>query len=153
MSGVLTQVDAGHATVRTPDHQIDLLHRNDAWIAPDASETLRVKKIGQGVSVFGQTTWHFTIPDPLASEASTQTAGNVIEAPMPGAIRAVFSKAGQAVKVGDRLVVLEAMKMEHVLAAPRDGVIKEVLVSEGDQVAIGAPLVLMHDNEDDSGNG
>jgi 3-methylcrotonyl-CoA carboxylase alpha subunit len=48
---------------------------------------------------------------------------------------------GQSVLAGDRLVVLEAMKMEHVLRAPRDGVIKSVNVVKGTQVTAGALMV------------
>ena len=60
---------------------------------------------------------------------------------MPGLVRALFAKAGQAVKAGERLAVLEAMKMEHSLLAIRDGVVAEVLVDEGAQVEAGAALV------------
>ena len=67
-------------------------------------------------------------------------------APMPGRVKfRCMCMPGQPVKAGDRLVVLEAMKMEHSLLAARDGVVAEVLVSEGDQVAAGAPLVRLED--------
>ena len=65
----------------------------------------------------------------------------MIEAPMPGLVKAIHARAGQAVREGDRLAVLEAMKMEHALLAARDGVVAEVLASEGSQVEAGAALV------------
>jgi len=103
-------------------------------------------KIGDTVSVFGAETWHFDIPDPLAVGVEVG-GGNLIEAPMPGLVKGVFAQAGQVVTAGDRLAILEAMKMEHTMAAPRDGVVAEVLVSEGTQVEAGAPLVRLEDEE------
>ncbi|HEY0490431.1 MAG TPA: biotin/lipoyl-containing protein [Telluria sp.] len=60
---------------------------------------------------------------------------------MPGKVVAVLAKAGQDVKKGDPLVIMEAMKMEHTIAAPSDGLVEEVLYQVGDQVADGAPLL------------
>jgi 3-methylcrotonyl-CoA carboxylase alpha subunit len=60
---------------------------------------------------------------------------------MPGLVKAVFVAAGQAVAAGERLAVLEAMKMEHTLTAARDGVVAEVLVAAGAQVEAGAALI------------
>ena len=60
---------------------------------------------------------------------------------MPGLVRVVDAKVGQTVTKGDRLAVLEAMKMEHSLLAARDGVVAEVLAQAGDQVEAGVALV------------
>jgi 3-methylcrotonyl-CoA carboxylase alpha subunit len=67
-------------------------------------------------------------------------AGDDIRAPMPGKILEVLAVAGQAVKKGDPLVVMEAMKMEHTLSAPRDGVVAEVGCAAGAQTAEGTVL-------------
>ena len=76
------------------------------------------------------------------NRASDSTVNqNAIIAPMPGAIRAVFVGQGDRVREGDKLIVLEAMKMEHTLTAPRDGVIADVFAALGDQVEVGACLV------------
>ena len=64
-----------------------------------------------------------------------------IKAPMPGKVLAVFVRPGHSVQVGDRLLVLEAMKMEHRLTAPAAGTIRAVHVGDGDQVADGGVLV------------
>ena len=53
-------------------------------------------------------------------------------------------------KEGDRLAILEAMKMEHSLEAARDGVVAEVLCADGDQVEAGAPLIRLEDEEEDA---
>lgn len=70
-------------------------------------------------------------------------AVNDIKAPMPGLILDVPVKAGDPVKEGDYLLVLEAMKMENALTAPRDGVIKAIAVAKGDTVDKGQLLIEM----------
>jgi 3-methylcrotonyl-CoA carboxylase alpha subunit len=64
-----------------------------------------------------------------------------LEATMPGKVIAVKAAPGQAVKKGDEVVVVEAMKMENALRAPRDGTIKTVAVKVGDMVGPGEVLV------------
>ena len=66
---------------------------------------------------------------------------------MPWVVKVLLARPGQEVKEGDRLAVLEAMKMEHSLLAARDGVVAEVLVEEGAQVTAGAALVRLEEAE------
>ena len=68
-------------------------------------------------------------------------------APMPGKVLATEISAGDAVKEGQILVVLEAMKMEHRITAPIDGTVKELNVTEGDQVDNGQILVVLEGDE------
>ena len=70
-------------------------------------------------------------------------AGEVVAAPMPGNILKVNCSQGQAVKAGDILVVLEAMKMENEILAPRDGTVAQVVTTKGAVVDTGAPLVVL----------
>lgn len=70
-------------------------------------------------------------------------AGGVIKAPMHGKLIALFVKAGEAVVKGQRLAIVEAMKMEHVLTAPRDGTVTELGAEPGAQVAEGAKVVVL----------
>ena len=70
-------------------------------------------------------------------------AGEPVNAPMPGNILKVNVTSGQAVKAGDVLCVLEAMKMENEIMAPKDGTVTQVLVSKGANVDTGAPLVVI----------
>ena len=62
---------------------------------------------------------------------------------MPGKVVAVHVEDGEKVKAGQSLMVLEAMKMEHVIAAPADGVVATVRFAAGDQVMEGDELLAM----------
>ena len=79
--------------------------------------------------------------DPLAHAGDHAGEGGRLTAPMPGKVIAFHVKAGDAVKRGQALAVMEAMKMEHTLHAPRDGCVLELLYGAGDQVAEGAELL------------
>jgi geranyl-CoA carboxylase alpha subunit len=70
-----------------------------------------------------------------ASAAARRDGSSRVLAPMNGSIIAVFAKPGDRVSRGQRVVVLEAMKMQHEISAERDGAIEKVLVKPGDQVA------------------
>ena len=71
-----------------------------------------------------------------AAPAAAPVAGDgtTVPSPMPGTILSVNVTVGQAVKTGDVLMILEAMKMENDIVAPCDGTIKQLLVSKGSTV-------------------
>lgn len=84
-------------------------------------------------------------PAPAAAPAPTGAQGAVtVTAPMPGTILKVNVKIGDAVKAGQAVVVLEAMKMENEIVAPQDGTIASVNVSQGASVNNGDVLVTMN---------
>lgn len=69
--------------------------------------------------------------------------GGGLESPMPGVVTRVMVAAGDEVTKGQPLLVLEAMKMEHLVRAPRDGRIRSIAASVGQMVSGGVPLVEM----------
>ena len=74
---------------------------------------------------------------PVAAGAAT------ISAPMPGKVLEVKVKAGDAVKAGDVLMILEAMKMQNEIMAPADGTISDVRISAGQTVGTGDVMIVM----------
>ena len=138
-----------------PDHQVwtvgeaevEARRAGGRWVI-GGRPAAPVVVAGEVVTVFEHYGMAFDVVDPLDRATGAAGDGNVIEAPMPGLVRAVDAQVGQAVKAGDRLAVLEAMKMEHALLAARDGVVAEVLASAGDQVEAGAALVRLVAEED-----
>jgi len=78
-----------------------------------------------------------------AASAPTTGGGTPISAPLPGKILSVAVKAGDRVKQGDELCVIEAMKMGNSVKAPREGAIGAVLVAPGQTVAFGAALLTL----------
>ncbi|GAA4374440.1 acetyl/propionyl/methylcrotonyl-CoA carboxylase subunit alpha [Agromyces bauzanensis] len=93
---------------------------------------------------FGSTAFdeveRFPAPDARASRGS-------LVAPMPGSVQRVLVEVGSTVMLGDPLLILEAMKMEHTVSSPVSGVVAEVLVSDGHQVEAGAVLIQMHEEQ------
>ena len=80
-----------------------------------------------------------------AAPAATGAQGSVkINAPMQGKIVSVKASAGQAVKKGDVILVLEAMKMENEVVAPQDGTVASINVSDGDKVEAGAVVATLN---------
>ncbi len=83
-------------------------------------------------------------PAPAAPAAPVAVgAGTAVNAPMPGTILKVNVTQGQAVKEGEVLCILEAMKMENEIMAPQNGTVSQVLVSKGSSVDTGAALVVI----------
>ena len=83
-------------------------------------------------------------PAPAAPKAAPVSAGdNTVTSPMPGTILGVKVKEGDAVKAGQLVIILEAMKMENEIVAPADGVVASVAVKEGDTVETDATLVVL----------
>jgi oxaloacetate decarboxylase alpha subunit/pyruvate carboxylase subunit B len=78
-----------------------------------------------------------------APEPAHQGDGTALLAPMPGMIIKYMVKAGDSVKQGDTIVVLEAMKMENALVAPCDGKVQSIKFASGDTVAKGAVLCVI----------
>ena len=99
---------------------------------------VEVEEIG-GAPVFAAA----PVAAPVAA-APAAAGKETVKAPMPGTINAVKVSAGQAVKKGDVLVILEAMKMENEIMAPCDGTVASVNVAQGASVNTGDVLVSLN---------
>lgn len=112
-----------------------------------APAAVRGLRSDAGVTLFGAQPRLFGLTDPLARRSQAGPEADIVTAPMPGLVKAVFVAAGEQVESGARLAVLEAMKMEHTLCAARAGRIAEVLAAPGAQVEAGAALVRLEEAE------
>ncbi|RST87940.1 acetyl/propionyl/methylcrotonyl-CoA carboxylase subunit alpha [Aquibium carbonis] len=101
----------------------------------------RVARWPGHVTVFEGPVGHgFVIADPFEAAEDAAASGDALRAPMPGLVKIVRASAGDTVRRGQALLVLEAMKMEHTIAAPHDGTI-DAIAAEGAQVSEGTVLV------------
>ena len=80
---------------------------------------------------------------PAAPAAPAAVAGEQVVSPMPGTIVKMNVKAGDSIKGGEVLAVLEAMKMENEIMAPHDAKIVQVLVETGAKVDTGTPIIVL----------
>ena len=96
---------------------------------------------GTRVLFTGGEAWSFGEPGSDGFARGAGAADGALRSPMPGRIVRVSVTEGQAVRKGQSLLVLEAMKMEHALIAPFDGVVADLAAREGEQVSEGVALV------------
>jgi biotin carboxyl carrier protein len=75
-------------------------------------------------------------------KSAVPNGGNVIKSPLPGAVLDIFIKVGDTVKQGQRVLKLEAMKMENNIDADHDGIVKEVRIQKNDSVMEGDVLIV-----------
>jgi 3-methylcrotonyl-CoA carboxylase alpha subunit len=147
IGAVVEVLPGGAARVTLGDAAHEVLREAGGWRVDGAPVGAEVVPLAGSVAVFWGNGHVFEVVDPLAVAAAAGGGAGRIEAPMPGLVKAVFVAAGDSVVAGDRLAVLEAMKMEHSLTAGRDGVVAEVLVEAGAQVEAGAALIVLEEGE------
>ncbi|HEX5194438.1 MAG TPA: biotin carboxylase N-terminal domain-containing protein [Solirubrobacteraceae bacterium] len=136
-----TSVGGGEPVeVDVPAADVALVHR----IGPD-----RFEIDGRGewllardgdIAWLGHNGYAWPVRQLSAATGADALADGELRAPMPGQVLLVPASVGDAVSVGDPVVVLESMKMELVLAAPIDGAVAELTVAPGDKVAVDQPL-------------
>ena len=108
----------------------------------DLRSSVHLYKNGEVAHVFtAQGATQIVAIDALAHAGETHAEVGRLTAPMPGKVVSFAVKAGDVVKKGQALAVMEAMKMEHTIAAPADGTVAELLFAPGDQVTEGAELL------------
>jgi 3-methylcrotonyl-CoA carboxylase alpha subunit len=149
-NAVLTYAHDGRLQLQVDGAHGELTYRDDG-------DALHISFAGHAarVQVFHETQGHddvahvfapqgatrITVVDALAHAGEVQEAGGRLTAPMPGKVVSFAVAAGDKVKAGQPLAVMEAMKMEHTIAAPADGEVLELLYAPGDQVAEGEELL------------
>ena len=87
--------------------------------------------------------WRLSEIDPLAARVGEDPTAGRLTAPMPGRVTQLMVEPGVSVRRGQPLIVIEAMKMEHMVTAPADGVVEAVRCAPGDLVEEGAELIAL----------
>ena len=136
----LAQLDCGGNTGALQVHALPGGALDMVW--GDERKTVHVFRHGDIAHVFmAHGASQILCIDPLAHAGETHTEAGRLTAPMPGTVLSFAVKAGEVVRRGQTLAVMEAMKMEHTIAAPADGTVQELLFAPGDQVTEGAELL------------
>jgi 3-methylcrotonyl-CoA carboxylase alpha subunit len=123
------------ASERLPDGSLTVVLdgvRGRATVLDHGDET--------GVFLAGEN-WRLVEIDPLAAHEGDDPGAGRLTAPMPGRVTQLFVAAGDTVRHGEPLMIIEAMKMEHTVAAPVDGTVEAVRFAVGDLVEEGAELI------------
>lgn len=106
---------------------------------------VQVEELGESAAPSVPAAAPAAAPAPAPKAAPAGAVGSTsVKAPMPGTVVNVVVTAGQAVKAGDDLVFIEAMKMETPVKSPKDGTIATIEVSKGEAVDSGKVLVTMN---------
>ena len=138
-----------HNVVRksATEFEVDGVRVKAATATATAGRQARAFVVREGDHVFAQIrgrNHRLTVMSRAAAEAAEHApAQGELEAPMPGRVTRVAVAVGDAVKRGQELLVVEAMKMENALVAPTDGVVRSLAVKVGDMVAPGPALVVI----------
>ncbi|SNX71167.1 3-methylcrotonoyl-CoA carboxylase alpha subunit [Cereibacter ovatus] len=147
IAAAITLDGPGRARVELAGATLSARLKPEGWEV-EGTHPGRVLCLPDAVHVFARSgTVRFTIPDPFDRGTDDGATGGLTLSPMPGLVREVAVRPGERVEKGDRLAVIEAMKMEHVLTAARDGTVAEVLVEPGAQVEAGAALVRLEETD------
>ncbi|MFE2550786.1 acetyl/propionyl/methylcrotonyl-CoA carboxylase subunit alpha [Streptomyces sp. NPDC059355] len=93
--------------------------------------------------------WHVQAHDPVTAKGAAGAGADTLAAPMPGTVTVVKVAVGDKVAAGQSLLVVEAMKMEHVISAPHSGTVTELDVSPGSTVAMDQVLAVVTPDEDE----
>ncbi|OGV35604.1 MAG: 3-methylcrotonyl-CoA carboxylase [Legionellales bacterium RIFCSPHIGHO2_12_FULL_35_11] len=107
------------------------------------TQTIFFHKNTTATTIFNKLTAVEVLPCIHQSNLSNNNANNQLTAPMPGTVVAILKKSKDEIKIGEPLIVLEAMKMEYTITAPSDGVISSIFCDIGSQVTEGATLVAL----------
>lgn len=128
---------------RIDENRLHLLLNNRAYTVELMSKEAKslVVRVNNQRYELGLRTELDLMLEKLGLNQLTEAKVNEIKAPMPGMVLRLIAEAGQEVKKGDPLLVLESMKMENVLKSPGAGIVEKVLVSPGNAVEKGQTLL------------
>ena len=128
-----------------PGRTAHVLYENRSYtveiVETNAEEKTQVVKVNGNLYTVAIEDQFDILLKQLGMEMGASNKVQEIKAPMPGLVLKVMVEEGTAVKKGDNLLVLEAMKMENILKSPTDGTVSKVLVTQGDKTEKNAVLI------------
>lgn len=143
--------DCFHVQVNDSTHKINIMALEAQNISTEINNSIEhftiVKNDFEFVLFSDKQQVTLTLFDPIAAADTSGNSANSMAAPMPGTIIDLAVNQGDSVSAGDKLVTMEAMKMEHSIYAPSDGIIKELLYQVGDMVDEGNELLIFEAEE------
>lgn len=151
--------EAGAVRLTMPDgtlcialDNVTLTQDGFSFLMENYKRSMRVITFQRGnetlVSVhFNGNTFEFTRPDPLSGRGDDKLSASAVIAPMTGVVRLVNVNENSKVEAGERVIVIEAMKMEMALEAPRDGIVSAISCKVGQAVESGSILLQLEEDE------
>jgi biotin carboxyl carrier protein len=134
-------------TIRGNKYDVDLLSIEDDIAKIEVNGTTyevevhSEKKVSKTPTLVRKPVVHSSDSDARTSKPNEKKGAGIVKAPLPGTILEIKVKVGDVVKIGDKLIVMEAMKMENNINADKEGTISEIKVNTGDSVLEGEALV------------
>lgn len=127
--------------------QVQLVKREGSLISFECSGESYQVEVSPLVAIAQQLSADLPVPNisPTKAKAKSQGKPGTIVAPMPGIIVNILAKEGQKVTAGDKLLVMEAMKMENNISAVQTGTVQKICVKKGDEVRDGQELIIIGD--------
>ena len=135
----------GRAADLSPKDDVDVTRLSDRLLVKAADGTASALAVRRGDTVYVSyraRTYKIEKARRRRHGAGGEATGEAL-APMPGQIVEVLAREGDVVAAGDRLLILEAMKMQQPIVAPTDGTVASIAVSQGDQVSAGQVLAVV----------
>jgi biotin carboxyl carrier protein len=129
------------------DYAVEIQRADDGRATVDVNGTVyeveyeAVKKVSKTPTLVRTPVYHTEADRPAKTSRPDASKGRIVKSPLPGVIISMKTKEGDAVKAGDVLLIMEAMKMENNIVAPCDGTVKSLKVKEGDNVLEGDDLI------------
>ena len=124
-----------------PQRVITQINKEDSKIEKPKVVETQAKKIHEKEITTTPTKTIKTEPISIKTKDVSKSGASIVAAPLPGKVLSMNVKKGDAVKQGDLLLVIEAMKMENEILASENGKIKEIFVDSGDYVTTGQKLI------------
>ena len=127
--------------IKSDNYQHEVTFSKNEWQIDSNKILFKYFQSNNNFCVVSDRKYNFYLKDTLRPSEEDKNTDDIITAPMPGKISVIRVNEGDAVKVGDRLIILESMKMEHAICAHTDGLVKNIVILLDQRVDAGDLLL------------